>query len=89
MDIGGGVRPSFEMKVVTFPHMFPSDFVRENINKVKDTLYELYDEYTVLYHPLDEELGESRSVIAPHIVQGGSLPRMSRVLQVVRSAERP
>ncbi|KMT17365.1 hypothetical protein BVRB_2g038210 [Beta vulgaris subsp. vulgaris] len=81
--------PRLKMKVVeiTFPHMFPSNLVREKINKVKDTLYELYDEYKALYPPLEQHHGESRSG-APLVVQGGSLPGMSRVLQVVRSGIR-
>ncbi|KMT08177.1 hypothetical protein BVRB_6g143000 [Beta vulgaris subsp. vulgaris] len=89
MAIGGVLDPRLKMKVVeiTFPHMFPSNLVRENINKVKDTLYELYDEYKALYPPLEEHHGESRSG-APLVVQGGSLPGMSRVLQVVRSGIR-
>ncbi|KMT03829.1 hypothetical protein BVRB_8g189720 [Beta vulgaris subsp. vulgaris] len=89
MAIGGVLDPRLKMKVVeiTFPHMFPSNLVRENINKVKDTLYELYDEYKALYPSLEEHRGESRSG-APLIVQGGSLPGMSRVLQVVRSGIR-
>lgn len=89
MAIGGVLDPRLKLKVVeiTFPHMFPSNLFRENINKVKDTLYELYDEYKALYPPLYEEHGESRNG-APHTVQWGSLPGMSRVLQVVRSGER-
>ncbi|XP_057248896.1 zinc finger BED domain-containing protein RICESLEEPER 2 [Beta vulgaris subsp. vulgaris] len=89
MAIGGVLDLRLKMKVVeiTFPHMFPSNVVRENINKVKDTLYELYDEYKALYPPLEEYHGESRSG-APLVVQGGSLLGMSRVLQVVRSGIR-
>lgn len=71
MVIGGVLDPCLKMKVVeiTFPHMFPSNLVTENINKVRNTLYEFYDEYKVLYPLLVEELGESRN-IAPHIVKG-------------------
>ncbi|XP_048492781.1 zinc finger BED domain-containing protein RICESLEEPER 2-like [Beta vulgaris subsp. vulgaris] len=34
---------------IVFPTMFSADVARENIHKVKSTLYELYDEYVHLY----------------------------------------
>ncbi|KAK9018505.1 hypothetical protein V6N11_001478 [Hibiscus sabdariffa] len=61
MAIGAVLDPRLKMKVIeiTFPKMFSPDMVRENIHKVRETLYELYDEYVNLYSPpLMEQMGE-------------------------------
>ncbi|KAK8505096.1 hypothetical protein V6N12_037973 [Hibiscus sabdariffa] len=60
-DWGAVLDPRLKMKVIeiTFPKMFSPDVVRENIHKVRETLYELYDEYVNLYSPpLMEQMGE-------------------------------
>ncbi|KAK8522042.1 hypothetical protein V6N12_066612 [Hibiscus sabdariffa] len=51
MTIGLMVDPRLKMRVVeiAFPKMFPSDLVRENISKVKNIMYQLFDEYLRMY----------------------------------------
>ncbi|XP_021845055.2 zinc finger BED domain-containing protein RICESLEEPER 2-like isoform X1 [Spinacia oleracea] len=87
MALGGLLDPRVKMKVVeiTFPTMFASDKVRENINKVKDTLIELYDEYLNIYPPLVEEFGECGNGTSN--VEEDDLYAMSRIIQVVRIGE--
>ncbi|KAK8495355.1 hypothetical protein V6N12_067645 [Hibiscus sabdariffa] len=60
-DWGAMLDPRLKMKVIeiTFPKMFSPDGVRENIHKVRETLYELYDEYVNFYSPpLMEQMDE-------------------------------
>ncbi|KAK8568993.1 hypothetical protein V6N12_007526 [Hibiscus sabdariffa] len=90
MAIGAVLDPRLKMKVIeiTFPKMFSPDVVRENINKVRETLYELYDEYVNLYSPpLMEQMGECGT--SANVCGGGigSTPGLLEILQVVRSEE--
>lgn len=85
MAIGGVLDPRVKMDVldVTFPHMFRPELVRVNILKVRDTLYELYDEYRRMYPSPLEASGECG--FGASDVGVGSQPGMTRVLQAVRS----
>ncbi|KAL2895737.1 Zinc finger BED domain-containing protein RICESLEEPER 2 [Bienertia sinuspersici] len=85
MAIGGILDPRVKMQVVdiTFPQMFPSELVRGNILKVRDTLYELFDEYKSLYSSSTEVSGECDDGTSNDNEE--SLPGMSRVLEVVKS----
>ncbi|XP_074280676.1 zinc finger BED domain-containing protein DAYSLEEPER-like [Silene latifolia] len=77
------------MKVVeiTFPKMFPSDdgnVARDNVNKVRETLYELYKEYVTMYSPTgqsDETEGSSSMSIR------SNTPGLSELLRAVRSED--
>ncbi|XP_074278557.1 zinc finger BED domain-containing protein DAYSLEEPER-like [Silene latifolia] len=53
MAIGAVLDPRLKMKVVeiTFPKMFPFNVARDNVNKVREILYELYKEYITMYSP--------------------------------------
>ncbi|KAL4313304.1 hypothetical protein GQ457_01G017640 [Hibiscus cannabinus] len=90
MAIGAVLDPRLKMKVIeiTFPKMFSPDVVRENIHKVRETLYELYDEYVNLYSPLLMEqmceCGTSANVCGEGM---RSTPGLLKILQAVRSEE--
>ncbi|KAL2898298.1 Zinc finger BED domain-containing protein RICESLEEPER 2, partial [Bienertia sinuspersici] len=88
MAIGGILDPRVKMQVVdiTFPQMFPSELVRGNILKVRDTLYELFDEYKSLYSSSTEVSGECDDGTSNDSEE--SLPGMSRVLEVVKSGKK-
>ncbi|GMI70623.1 hypothetical protein HRI_000731600 [Hibiscus trionum] len=60
-----------KMKVVkiAFPKMFPSHLVKENISKVKDTIYQLFDEY-VRMHSSSCNVEESGECAFPTDVHG-------------------
>ncbi|GMJ12470.1 DAYSLEEPER [Hibiscus trionum] len=60
MAIGCVLDPRLKMKgiEVTFPDMFPVEVVRDNIRKVRETLYELYDEY-------NNNVGQANEIILP------------------------
>ncbi|GMJ03780.1 DAYSLEEPER [Hibiscus trionum] len=61
---------------------------RENVHKVRETLYELYDEYVNLYSPpLMEQVGECGT--SANICGGGmgSTPGLLEILQAVGSEE--
>ncbi|KAK9020023.1 hypothetical protein V6N11_054521 [Hibiscus sabdariffa] len=61
---------------------------RENIHKVRETLYELYDEYVNLYSPpLMEQMGECGT--SANVCSEGtrSTPGLLEILQAVRSEE--
>ncbi|KAK8998876.1 hypothetical protein V6N11_070057 [Hibiscus sabdariffa] len=84
MAIGAVLDPRLKMKVIeiTFPKMFSPDVVRENIHKVRETLYELYDEYVNLYSPpLMEQMGECGT--STNVCGEGmrSTPRLLEILQ--------
>ncbi|KAE8736162.1 hypothetical protein F3Y22_tig00000132pilonHSYRG00044 [Hibiscus syriacus] len=51
MAIGLVLDPRLKMRAVeiAFPKMFPSHLVMENISKVKDIMYQLFDEYLTMY----------------------------------------
>ncbi|KAE8689631.1 hypothetical protein F3Y22_tig00110933pilonHSYRG00204 [Hibiscus syriacus] len=51
MAIGSVLDPRLKMRDVeiAFPKMFPSHLVRENISKVKDIMYKLFDEYLTMH----------------------------------------
>ncbi|XP_074299201.1 zinc finger BED domain-containing protein RICESLEEPER 2-like [Silene latifolia] len=89
MAIGAVLDPRLKMKVVEiiFPKMFPSDdgsVARDNVNKVRETLYELYKEYVTMYSPTgqsDEAEGSSSMSIR------SNTPGLSELLRVVRSED--
>ena len=85
MALGAVLDPRLKMEVVeiTFPQMYPPDLVRANILKVRDTLYELFDEYKRMYPSPIEVIDECQN--GGSSGGGESLPGMSRVLQAVRS----
>ncbi|KAL4284187.1 hypothetical protein GQ457_16G013230 [Hibiscus cannabinus] len=90
MAIGAVLDPRLKMKVIeiTFPKMFSPDVVRENIHKVRETLYELYDEYVNFYSPpLMEQMGECGT--SANVCGEGmrSTPGLLEILQAVRSEE--
>ncbi|KMT03967.1 hypothetical protein BVRB_8g186740 [Beta vulgaris subsp. vulgaris] len=61
MAIGTVLDPRLKMRAVeiAFPKMFPSHLVRDNINKVKEVMYQLFDEYVRMYSSCSvEESGE-------------------------------
>ncbi|GMJ10606.1 hypothetical protein HRI_004729800 [Hibiscus trionum] len=90
MAIGAILDPRLKMKVIeiTFPKMFSSDVVREDIHKVRETLYELYDEYVNLYSPpLMEQVGECETSANVCGGRTGSTPGLLEILQAVRSEE--
>ena len=51
MAIGAVLDPRLKMRVleITFPKMFSSHLARENISKVRDVMYQLYDEYVRMH----------------------------------------
>ncbi|KAK9042333.1 hypothetical protein V6N11_017410 [Hibiscus sabdariffa] len=51
MAIGSVMDPRLKMRAVeiAFPKMFPLNLVRGNISKVKDIIYQLFDEYLRMY----------------------------------------
>ncbi|XP_074303624.1 zinc finger BED domain-containing protein RICESLEEPER 2-like [Silene latifolia] len=89
MAIGAVLDPRLKMKVVeiTFPKMFPSDdadVARDNVNKVRETLYELYKEYVTIYSPTgqsDKTEGSSSMSIR------SNTPGFSELLRAVRSED--
>ncbi|KAK8984720.1 hypothetical protein V6N11_020036 [Hibiscus sabdariffa] len=61
---------------------------RENIHKVRETLYELYDEYVNLYSPpLMEQMGECGTSANACGERTRSTPGLLEILQAVRSEE--
>ncbi|KAK8565562.1 hypothetical protein V6N12_059120 [Hibiscus sabdariffa] len=70
MAIGSVMDPRLKMRAVeiAFPKMFPSDLVRENIGKVKDIMYQLFEEYLRIYSSTCnvEESGECAFPINAH-----------------------
>ncbi|KAK8519396.1 hypothetical protein V6N12_025435 [Hibiscus sabdariffa] len=70
MAIGLVMDPRLKMRAVdiAFPKMFPSDLVRENIGKVKDIMYQLFEEYLRIYSSTCnvEESGECAFPINAH-----------------------
>ncbi|KAK8533119.1 hypothetical protein V6N12_076399 [Hibiscus sabdariffa] len=68
--------------------MFSRDVVRENIHKVRETLYEIYDEYANLYYPpLMDQIGECGT--SANVCSGGmgSTPGLLEILQAMKSEE--
>ena len=51
MATGAVLDPRLKMRVlkITFPKMFSSHVARENISKVRDVMYQLYDEYVRMH----------------------------------------
>ena len=51
MAIGALLNPRLKMRVleITFPKMFSSHVARENISKVREVMYQLYDEYVRMH----------------------------------------
>lgn len=89
MAVGAVLDPRLKMKVieVTFPHMFPAQVARENIVKVKDVLYQLYDEFVRMHcSPTGEESAECEYV--SNVVGGeSSSTGLFELLQVVRNGQ--
>ncbi|KAK8579507.1 hypothetical protein V6N12_069831 [Hibiscus sabdariffa] len=90
MAIGLVMDPRLKMRAVeiAFPKMFPSNLVRENIGKVKDIMYQLFEEYLRIYSSTCnvEESGECAFPINAH---GGDVTSsgLSELLQDVFSGE--
>ena len=89
MAIGAVLDPRLKMKAleITFPKMFSSHVARENISKVRDVMYQLYDEYVRMHSSFTiEESAECESVSNAH--EGGSTSSsLLELLQVVRSGQ--
>ena len=51
MEIGAVLGPRFKMRVleITFPKKFSSHVAQENISKVRDVMYQLYNEYVKMH----------------------------------------
>ena len=83
------VDPRLKMRVleITFPKMFSSHVARENISKVRDVMYQLYDEYVRMHFSFSvQESAECEFV--SNVLKGGSrLSGLSEILQVVRSGK--
>lgn len=61
MSIGAVLDPRLKLRVleITFPKLFPSHVARENISKVRELIYQLYDEYVRMHSSFtDEESSE-------------------------------
>ena len=89
MAIGAVLDPRLKMRAleITFPKMFSSHVARENISKVRDVMYQLYDEYVRMHSSFTvEESAECESVSNAH--EGGSTSSsLLELLQVVRSGQ--
>ena len=89
MVIGVMLNPRLKMRVlkITFPKMFSSHVARENISKVRDVMYQLYDEYVRMHSSFTiEESAECEYVSNAH--EGGSISSsLLELLQVVRSGQ--
>ena len=65
MAIGAVLDPRLKMRAleITFPKMFSSHVAQENISKVRDIMYQLYDEYVRIHSSSTvEESAECESV---------------------------
>ncbi|XP_074283838.1 zinc finger BED domain-containing protein RICESLEEPER 2-like [Silene latifolia] len=90
MAIGSVLDPRLKMKAVeiTFRKMFPSEVFRDNIHKVKDTLYELYKEYVTMYSPKGQsDKDESSSSASVRSSVRSNTPGLSELLRAVRSED--
>ena len=89
MAIEAVLDPRLKMRVleITFPKMFSSHVDRENISKVKDAMYQLYDEYVRMNSSfIIEESVECKFV--SNAPEGGSTSSgLLELLQVVRSGQ--
>ncbi|XP_048501335.1 zinc finger BED domain-containing protein RICESLEEPER 2 [Beta vulgaris subsp. vulgaris] len=78
---------------IVFPTMFSADVARENIHKVKSTLYELYDEYVHLYsYSTTRQCGSTTSAsdgVGVSIGGGKRKTGMFELIQVARSQDIP
>ncbi|KAL2938807.1 Zinc finger BED domain-containing protein DAYSLEEPER, partial [Bienertia sinuspersici] len=82
------MKQRFKMKVirVTFPQLFASHNVSDNINKVRDVLYQHYSEYVKMHHSSSvEESGECGLVCSYNDDDEES--GMQELLDIVRSGE--
>ncbi|KAK1388775.1 zinc finger BED domain-containing protein RICESLEEPER 2-like [Heracleum sosnowskyi] len=64
MAIGAILDPRCKMRVIefSFPKMYPTNVAKENIGKVREALYELYDEYVVEFQSSNgEPSGETQN----------------------------
>ncbi|KAK8565068.1 hypothetical protein V6N12_058643 [Hibiscus sabdariffa] len=89
MAIGLVMDPRLKMRVVeiAFPKTFPSDLGRENISKVKDIMYQLFDEYLRMYS-LTCNVEESGECAFPTDAHGNvTSSGLSELLQDVFSGE--
>ena len=90
MAIGAVLDLRLKMRAleITFPKMFSLHVARENISKVRDVMYQLYDEYVRMHFSSTvEESTECESVSNAH--EGGSTSSsLLELLQVVRSGQK-
>lgn len=64
MAIGAILDPRCKMRVIefSFPKMYPTNVAKENIGKVREALYELYDEYVAEFQSSNgEPSGETQN----------------------------
>ena len=89
MVIGAVLDLRSKMKVlkITFPKMFSLHVAQENISKVRNVMYQLYDEYVRMHSSfIVEECAECEFV--SNAPEGGSTSSgLSELLQVVRSGQ--
>ncbi|KAJ9560909.1 hypothetical protein OSB04_006069 [Centaurea solstitialis] len=88
MSIGTVLDPRLKMRAIeiAWPKMFPSNVARENVRKVKEVMYELFDEYVRMYSSILDESGQSEFGSNTREENGGS-SGLSELLLDVFSGE--
>ncbi|KAL2905114.1 Zinc finger BED domain-containing protein RICESLEEPER 2 [Bienertia sinuspersici] len=88
MALGALLDPRFKMKViwVTFPQLFASHNASENINMVRDVLYQLYSEYVKMHHSSSVEESEECGLVCSYN-DDDEESGMQELLDIVSSGE--
>lgn len=90
MAMGTLLDPRMKLNAVeyAFERMFPPEEVRENVRKVKETLFELYDEYVSLYNPPTmEQSGECGTTTNAPTIGGQGNHELFDLIRAARRTE--
>ena len=89
MAIGAVLDLRSKMRVlkITFPKMFSLHVARENISKVRNVMYQLYDEYVRMHSSFIVEESAECEFVSNALEGGSTSSGLSELLQVVRSGQ--
>ena len=89
MAIRAVLDPRLKIRVleITFPKKFSSHVARENISKVRDVMYQLYDEYVRMHSSFTVEESAECEFVSNAPEGGSTSSGLSKILQVVRSGQ--